>query len=241
MQIFTKTDVGKSRVDNQDAFLAGKLSEDTAFAVVCDGMGGANAGKLASETGVKLISDYIIKSFRKNMDSEKIIKMLRNSIVNANIVIYDMSLKNPELAGMGTTAVAAVVNKNAAVIAHVGDSRAYLIGDNITQLTRDHSVVQSLIESGKLSPEEAKSHPRKNVITRAIGAEEEVNADCCEISLKEGESVLICTDGLTNFIETQDIYRIFKNTEINGVANALVNLANDNGGQDNITVVTLTR
>ena len=98
MQIFSKTDVGRVRTDNQDAFLAGKLNDETVFAVVCDGMGGANAGKLASETAVKLISDYIIKSFRKSMDSDSLMKMLRSVIINANIEIYDMSLKNPELA-----------------------------------------------------------------------------------------------------------------------------------------------
>lgn len=241
MQIFSKTDVGKVRIDNQDAFLAGKLNDETVFAVVCDGMGGANAGKLASETAVKLISDYIIKSYRKNMDSSSLMKMLRSAIVNANIEIYDMSLKNPELAGMGTTAVAAVVSSDTAVITHVGDSRAYLIGDDVTQITRDHSVVQSLIESGKLSLEEAKFHPRKNVITRAIGAEEDVSADCNEVTLKKGESLLLCTDGLTNLVETQDIYKIFKDTEIALIADKLVNLANSGGGNDNITVVILTK
>ena len=134
-----------------------------------------------------------------------------------------------------------LLKENTAVIAHIGDSRAYKIAEGITQITTDHSVVHSLIEDGKLTPEEAKFHPRKNVITRAIGAEEDVSADCDEVTLKKGDSLLLCTDGLTNFVETQDIYKIFKDTEIALVADKLVNLANTGGGNDNITVVILTK
>lgn len=241
MQIFSKTDAGKIRTDNQDAYLAGKLTDEIVFAVVCDGMGGANAGRLAGETAVKLISEYIIKSFRKNMNSSQVMKMLRSAIINANIEIYDMALKKPELKGMGTTAVVVVVIGETAVIAHVGDSRAYLVGEDITQITTDHSIVQSLIESGKLSPEDAKFHPRKNVITRAIGAEEDVAVDCEETTIKSGETLLICTDGLTNSVEIKDIHKVFETTDIPSVAEELVNLANASGGKDNITVVTLTQ
>lgn len=240
MQIFSKIDIGKMRSSNQDAYFTGELSDGSVFAVVCDGMGGANAGNIASESAVKIISEYILKSYRTNMGSSDLEKMLINAISSANIEIYDMSLKSPELSGMGTTVVVSVMRGNTAVIAHVGDSRAYLINDDIKQLTRDHSVVQSLVEKGELTPNEAKVHPRKNVITRALGAEENVMCDSDIISIKDGETLLLCTDGLSNFIESSEMLNIFKNEKIEDVAEILVDTANNNGGGDNIAVVTIT-
>lgn len=240
MQIFSKTDIGMVRSSNQDAYFTGELSDGAVFAVVCDGMGGANAGNIASESAVKIISEYLLKSYRTNMDFTDIEKMLNNAISSANIEIYDMSLKSPELSGMGTTAVVALIKENNAVIAHVGDSRAYHIGDDIKQLTRDHSVVQSLVEKGELTPTEAKIHPRKNVITRALGAEENIVSDSDIIDVGVGESLLLCTDGLSNFVEASEILNIFKNKNIEDVAEILVDTANKNGGGDNIAVVTVT-
>lgn len=240
MQIFSKIDIGKMRSSNQDAYFTGELSDGSVFAVVCDGMGGANAGNIASESAVKIISEYILKSYRTNMGSSDLEKMLINAISSANIEIYDMSLKSLELSGMGTTVVVSVMRGNTAVIAHVGDSRAYLINDDIKQLTRDHSVVQSLVEKGELTPNEAKVHPRKNVITRALGAEENVMCDSDIISIKDGETLLLCTDGLSNFIESTEMLNIFKNEKIEDVAEILVDTANNNGGGDNIAVVTIT-
>ena len=241
MQIFCKTDIGRVRSSNQDAYFVKQLENGVVLAIVCDGMGGANAGNIASELAVKNISDYIIRSYRNGMDSSDIVRMLKNAVTSANIIMYDRSLKSPELSGMGTTAVAAVVTEDFAVISHVGDSRAYLISDKAEQITCDHSVVQSLIESGKLTQEEAKFHPRKNIITRAIGTEGEVTADFSEVTLKKGDSLLLCTDGLTNFVEPQDIYNIFKSADTADPAERLADLANRNGGGDNITVVAVTK
>ena len=204
MQINSKTDKGKVRETNQDSFFCCEMPDGAVLAIVCDGMGGANAGNIASETAVKRITEYTLSSYRLGMDSVDIEKVLKNAIVSANIEIYDMALKNPNLSGMGTTAVAAVIRQNTAVIAYVGDSRAYKVSEEIVQLTTDHSVVQSLIENGRLKPEEAKFHPRKNVITRAIGVEENVLADSCEVSLTTGDYLLLCTDGLTNFIDIKE-------------------------------------
>ena len=240
MQIFSKIDIGRMRSSNQDAYFTGELSDGAVFAVVCDGMGGANAGNVASESAVKIISEYILKSYRTNMGFTDIERMLINAISSANIEIYDMSLKSPELSGMGTTAVVTVVRGNSAAIAHVGDSRAYLVNDDIKQLTRDHSVVQSLVEKGELTPNEAKVHPRKNVITRALGAEENIMCDSDIISINNGESLLLCTDGLSNFIEVSEMLNIFKTKKIEDVAEILVDTANENGGGDNIAVVTIT-
>ena len=241
MQIFSKTDRGRVRTDNQDAYFAGKITDDSVFAVVCDGMGGANAGNVASELAVRHISEYVIRSYRDGMDMTDTEKTLKNAIVSANISLYDKAVNNAELAGMGTTAVAAFVKDGTAVIAHVGDSRIYLVNGEIKQLTRDHSVVQSLIESGKITPEDAKVHPRKNVITRALGAEENVAVDSDCLNLSNGDTLLLCSDGLTNFLDDKDILRVFQNNDISAVAERLVETANENGGGDNITVVTVTK
>lgn len=241
MQIFSKTDRGRVRTDNQDAYFAGKITDDAVFAVVCDGMGGANAGNVASELAVRHISEYIIRSYRDGMDMTDTEKTLKNAIVSANISLYDKAVNNAELAGMGTTAVAAFVKDGTAVIAHVGDSRIYLVNGEIKQLTRDHSVVQSLIESGKITPEDAKVHPRKNVITRALGAEENVAVDSDCLNLSNGDTLLLCSDGLTNFLDDKDILTVFQNNDISAVAERLVEEANKNGGGDNITVVTVTK
>jgi serine/threonine protein phosphatase PrpC len=241
LQIFSKTDRGRVRTDNQDAYFAGKITDDSVFAVVCDGMGGANAGNVASELAVRHISEYVIRSYRDGMDMTDTEKTLKNAIVSANISLYDKAVNNAELAGMGTTAVAAFVKDGTAVIAHVGDSRIYLVNGEIKQLTRDHSVVQSLIESGKITPEDAKVHPRKNVITRALGAEENVAVDSDCLNLSNGDTLLLCSDGLTNFLDDKDILKVFQNNDISAVAERLVEEANENGGGDNITVVTVTK
>ena len=241
MRIFSKTDKGRVRSDNQDAYFAGRISDNAVFAVVCDGMGGANAGNVASENAVRHISEYIIRSYRDSMDITELEKTVRNAVTSANIELFDMSASEQSLSGMGTTAVIALIRDGEAVIANVGDSRIYLVNENIKQLTRDHSVVQSLIESGKITPEDAKYHPRKNVITRAIGAEGSVTADSSVIRLNRGDSLLLCTDGLSNYLDDNEILGVFKNTDISAVPEALVEKANLNGGGDNITVVTLSQ
>lgn len=240
MRIFSKTDTGLVRTTNQDAYFAGEIADSAVFAVLCDGMGGANAGNIASETAVKRIYEYVLNSYRRNMTEEDVEKLLKNAVISANIELYDMSVNDPALSGMGTTAVLALIRNGQAVMAHVGDSRIYLVNDGIKQLTRDHSVVQSLIESGKITPEDAKVHPRKNVITRAIGAEEEVAVDTGRLSLESGDALMLCSDGLTNYLETEDILNIFKSTDIEKIPAALVDAANAGGGGDNITVVTVT-
>jgi len=240
LQIYGKTDKGPIRHSNQDAFVTGTLTDGAVYAAVCDGMGGANGGNIASETAARCISEYIRSSYRPTMDSFDIEKMLKNAIVSANIEIYDLSLKREDLSGMGTTVVAVVVKNGNAVIAHVGDSRAYLINEKITQLTRDHSVVQGLVESGKISAQDAKFHPRKNVITRALGVEENVIVDCDEITLGEDSSLLLCTDGMSGYADESDILEVFKMSEAEKIPEALTALAIAGGGGDNITVVVVT-
>lgn len=240
MIINSKSDKGIVRKSNQDAFIAGELAPNITFAVVCDGMGGANAGNLASEIAVKTVSEYLYNSFRENMTTYDIEKVLKNAIASANLLIYNKALKDESLRGMGTTIVACVVLNSTAVFAHVGDSRLYLVNKELKQLTKDHSVVQSLIETGEITPDDAKRHPRKNVITRALGVEADVIADFSELQLSDTDTLLLCTDGLTNYVTEDIILETFNQNSITSVGDKLIELANLNGGGDNITVVTLT-
>ncbi len=240
MIIHSKIDKGVIRHSNQDAFIAGEIAKNFTFAIVCDGMGGANAGNIASEIAVKTVSEYLYNSYRENMTNDDIERVIKSAVSSANLQIFNRASKNEALKGMGTTIAVAVVRDNDVVIAHVGDSRIYLVNDTLTQLTKDHSIVQSLIESGKITPEDASVHPRKNVITRALGVESEVITDTDFLSIKSGESLLLCSDGLTNFVTLNTILQIFKNNNIDVVCDKLVDEANNGGGGDNITVVTLT-
>ncbi len=239
MKFFGKTDIGVMRHSNQDDFKALQLHDGNVFAVVCDGMGGANAGNVASAKAVEVITSFFERSYRSGLDSRGITALLQSAVLSANIEIFDLAKKNSELEGMGTTVVAAFVSKEFIVISHVGDSRAYIINNDVTQLTRDHSVVQSLIESGKLTQDEARVHPRRNVITRALGIEPDVLVDSDEYILKDGECLILCSDGLSNFVNDEDLKTAFENNPLEQLSEILVKIANKNGGGDNITVVTV--
>lgn len=243
MKFASKTDIGHQRRSNQDSYAVGELPYGVGWAVVCDGMGGVGGGNIASSTAVKTISDQISSGWRPGMSSNSIRSLLQSALLAANINVFDMSKSVESLAGMGTTVVAVMISDSVAHIVHVGDSRAYIIGSDkkIRLVTRDHSIVQNLIESGHLTEEEARTHPRKNVITRALGVADELDVDYDEIELDEDESVLLCTDGLTNYAETKEINDIFANAPFMEYPERLVELANKNGGGDNITVVVISR
>ena len=236
MQVFAKTDVGKVRSINQDAFYINTLPNNSVIAIVCDGMGGASAGDIASKTAIEVISQYVVNAYNPDMSSEDITKLLHNAIASANLEVYTLSKKNEQLRGMGTTVVIAVVNENQAVICNVGDSRAYLVNDGMLQITRDHSVVQSLVELGKLSPEEARVHPEKNVITRALGVEENILTDSYCVDLGQDDKLLLCSDGLTNYADEESILSIVNNNALDKTTDLLINQAILGGGRDNVTV-----
>lgn len=240
MKIYSSSDIGLKRSANQDAYIAGEFDNGAAFAVVCDGMGGANAGSVASECAAKIISDYIISSYSPKMNSNSIENMLRAAVDSANTEIVLKAQNDINLKGMGTTVVAVLVCDNLAHIVHVGDSRAYLFtSDGLDQLTVDHSVVQNMIEKGEISESEAKSHPKKNIITRAVGAENTVFCDY-NIAIKpENNILLVCTDGLTNFVSNEEISDVLSNATPDEAAGRLIELANNAGGGDNITVVLI--
>ncbi len=241
MRITAKTDIGKVRSTNQDAYLAGEMSDGMAWAVVCDGMGGAAGGNVASSTAVRMISHVIDECYREGMKSSSIYNMLESAIAGANAYIYDMAMKDESLSGMGTTCVVAIMLDNKVIVAHVGDSRAYIVSKSgkLRQLTRDHSMVQDLLENGTLTAEEAQSFPGKNIITRAIGVDSRVAVDFAEDTYDEDDILLLCTDGLTNFVTDEEIVSVTTDANCFEYAERLVNLANENGGGDNITVVSI--
>lgn len=240
MRIISKTDVGKVRTSNQDSYAAGEFQNGVAWAVVCDGMGGNAGGNIASSTAVKSISEKITMGYRDGMTSSSIKNLLITAITNANYEVYDMANANAELKGMGTTVVAAIITPGTVYVSHVGDSRAYLVSKSeIRQITKDHSVVQDMVEKGEITPDEAKIHPRKNLITRALGVDEEVKADFLAEDTTSDDVLLICTDGLTNFVDQSDIYRVVCDEPYTDFADTLVDMANKNGGADNITVVAV--
>lgn len=242
MRIVAKTDKGIVRENNQDAYAAGEFSDEVAWSVVCDGMGGAAGGNIASALAVKVISDKINASYRDNMRDMSIKNMLDSALTAANIEVYDFAEARPELLGMGTTAVCAVVRDNQAYIAHAGDSRAYVISDNkIKQITTDHSMVQDLLSRGKITSEEAENHPNKNIITRAVGVDKSIEIDFEQVDLNDDDILLLCTDGLSNYVSNDEIIKIMSDGKKYAFADRLINKANKNGGGDNITVVIISK
>ncbi len=233
MKYAYSTDVGKRRTNNEDAVFANNLDAEANVYIVADGMGGHNAGEVASKNVIQIVSSILNE--QEAITQELIIK----AIESANKSIFEMSKENKELSGMGTTVVVAVTAEKQFTIAHVGDSRAYLITKaGIQVLTMDHSWVQELINTGALTQSEAKDHPQKNVITRAIGIDKDVKVDVLQGEWNEGEILLLCSDGLNTHVEDNEIYDIIsQSSDIEIAVAELIDLANNRGGSDNITVV----
>ena len=238
MKLFGKTDIGLVRETNQDAFSFGSFDDGNCWAVVCDGMGGVSGGQVASEICVEKVSEAIKRSYRKGITLSSAKNLLTTAINAANSAVFKEAQENIELKGMGTTVVAVLVLGSIAVIAHVGDSRAYLINDEINQITKDHSFVQLLIDTGKITEEEAKVHPDRNVITRAVGIEHVVDVEIDIVDINDNDKLLICTDGLNGYVPDADILKIIKEYG-DSSTEKLVKTANDAGGRDNVTVVML--
>lgn len=239
MNISAKTDIGAFRDSNQDDYQAGLFENGDAWAVVCDGMGGVSGGQVASSLCIDKTVNAIKRSYREDMTVNNVKNMLVSAINAANSYVFDESLKDRELKGMGTTIVAVVIVNNIAVVAHVGDSRAYIVNDTIKQITKDHSYVQLLVDNGKITLEEAENHPDKNIITRAIGIEGFVDVDVDIVDIKDEDILLLCTDGLNGYVRDDDILKTVKEYG-DSSTEKLVETANLNGGHDNITVVLIS-
>ena len=240
MKIVAKTDKGLVRSSNQDAYAVGELPGEVAWAVVCDGMGGEAGGNIASALAVKVISEKITSAYNEKMRDASIKNLLDSAICAANIEVYDMAYSRPDLQGMGTTVVAVIVRDKTAFIAHAGDSRAYIVSDDtIQQITTDHSLVQNMVDRGEITAEQAQHHPKKNLITRAVGVEKRIDIDFSEIDLNDNETLILCTDGLSNFVTNKEMIDDIKDGQYYAFADRLVKRANKNGGGDNITVVAI--
>lgn len=238
MQTVSSTNIGKVRSTNQDAFSLCSLADGAFLAVVCDGMGGANGGNVASQIAVAKVEQHIRDNYSSELDAHGVKLLMRSALYTANTAIYEMTKQEPELSGMGTTVVAMILKDGVAHIMHIGDSRAYLLNHRtILQLTRDHSVVQVMLENGQITRQQAKNHPKKNLITKALGVEIAIQPDYQEKQLETGDCILICTDGLSNMVDEETILHLYAQTDFDHFADTLVQAANQAGGHDNITVV----
>ena len=238
MILLGKTDTGIVRPSNQDNFALREFPDGGSFAIVCDGMGGYAGGNVASEIAVNVATETVEASLPVTHPEG----VLKNAIDKANNMIFAATMKDEALANMGTTAVAVWVSNGMATVAHVGDSRAYLFREGcLRQLTHDHSMVQMMIDNGSITPEEARTHPYKNVITRVVGKDTLPEISFVTEVLKAGDAILICTDGLTNMLQDSEIEGILSApAEItSAVCDTLIDAANKNGGTDNITAVIM--
>ncbi|MBQ7689140.1 MAG: Stp1/IreP family PP2C-type Ser/Thr phosphatase [Clostridia bacterium] len=240
MKYAYQTDKGMKRQSNQDACVAFCPDAHACFAIVCDGMGGSNAGDVASLMAVNTVYERVKAAWRTDMTAQSVQNLLLTSITAANICVYDASAANKELFGMGTTVVAAVVIEKTLVIAHAGDSRAYVFDGALHAVTRDHSVVQELVDSGMITAAQAGKHPEKNFITRALGVEEHIEIDFFDMQLQGTEKILLCSDGLTNFVSEAEICEILDKSDVQDAPQRLIDRANANGGGDNITAVIIS-
>ena len=231
------TDIGLRRSHNEDSYYSFGGNKYY-YSMVADGMGGHLAGELASNMAINKIKEYIMKHLKDDMDCFQVGEVVKRAFEAANTAVYEYAKRNLNVMGMGTTVTFAMIYDGKLISANVGDSRTYIISDKeIRQITRDHSYVAELVAHGQITPEQAKNHPKRNYITRAIGTEETVKVDVKIISYNN-ETVLLCSDGLSNMVKDNEIQTVVKNKKNLGrCAHRLVKLANRRGGTDNITVV----
>lgn len=240
MKTVGSSDKGKLRVRNEDAYRFGYFDDGSAWGVVCDGMGGVHGGQLASNIAINMVSDKIKLCYTQSMPVTSLENLLLSAITTANVTVFDRGIYDNSLKGMGTTIVATIIKNSTACIAHVGDSRAYKISEeSIEQITRDHSLVQEMLDKGQITKEEFENNPIKNIITRAMGVGEEIDVEFDFVELKKDEAILMCSDGLSGMINEEKIHEIYKTTEFDKLTEKYIQAANDNGGLDNITVVVM--
>ncbi|MBR6472295.1 MAG: Stp1/IreP family PP2C-type Ser/Thr phosphatase [Firmicutes bacterium] len=239
MHVGFKSDKGIMRPSNEDACFV--LLPDKVY-VLADGVGGGNSGEIASRTAVSEIANYVVRHPIKHVyDTMEIVAYLKDAIDKANKKIYEMAKNHSENFGMATTTIVVHIRKGKAYIANIGDSRVYLFRDyELTQLTEDHTYVNSLVRAGILSREEAEHDERKNVIIKALGAEYDVEPDFYQVDLKENDILICCSDGLYDEVSPEEIIDVINEKEnMSDLARELISRANENGGRDNITIISL--
>ncbi len=242
MRVDFRTDIGAVRQSNQDSCECGLFSPDSAWAIVCDGMGGANGGNVASSVALEKMKELLTTGFDENMSRENIKALMLNALAKANDAVYSMSMKQSNLRGMGTTGVLLIAAKGLLHVAHVGDSRAYLRDkDGLRQITVDHSYVQDLVNLGQITKEEARFHPQRNIITRVLGVHEEVSCDYSVFDFIPGDLALACSDGLSIYVDEAQLSKYIEKYGQDGKAlsDELIKFAVKSGGSDNITVAVI--
>ena len=239
MQCWGLTDPGCVRKQNQDAYRMERLDRNNLLCVVCDGMGGAKSGNIASTLAVEVFVEEIRRCWKPGMDAEKTDQMLRSAVKLANFTVFDQAAQFEEFDGMGTTLVAVLIQGKKATVVNVGDSRAYGIDrSGIRQITKDHSLVQMMVDRGDLTPETAKSYPGKNFITRAIGTEPLVMCDIYHREMNRGDFLLLCSDGLSNLMDDQEIlFEVVHGVNKQQCCKRLLNIAKNRGAPDNVTSI----
>lgn len=241
MQSWGLSDPGSVRKQNQDAYQIEQLDRSTLLCIVCDGMGGAKSGNIASTLAADVFVEEVRRTWKPLMDQEKIDQMLRGAVKLANFTVFDQAQQFEEFDGMGTTLVAVLVRGRKATVINVGDSRAYHIDRNgIRQVTKDHSLVQMMVDRGDLTPEVAKSYPGKNFITRAIGTEPTVLCDIFHLDVSKGDFLLLCSDGLSNLMDDQEIlFEVVHGVNKQHCCKRLLNIAKNRGAPDNVTSILI--
>lgn len=243
MIAFGTTDKGKVRAANQDAFRLCVSPDGTyVLAALCDGMGGVHGGELAAKLAADAFMQYAGDALRGDGAADAA-QLLREASAYANLKVYDRAFRDDACRGMGTTLVAALVRETDAAVVNIGDSRCYWLADGqLQQVTRDHSLVQSMVDRGLITEEEARSHPRKNVIMRAVGLERMIRSDIFRLDMRPGDALLLCSDGLSNLVEMQEMEALLKSGRSEeAVCETLLQLALDRGAPDNVTIVLVRR
>ena len=239
MQYWGLTDPGCTRSQNQDAYQMEMLDKHTLLCVICDGMGGAKSGNVASTLAIDVFTQEVKRTYQSGMSDKELDWMLRNAVKLANFTVYDQAKQFEEFDGMGTTLVAALIRGKTATIVNVGDSRGYYIDeDGIRQVTTDHSLVQMMVSRGELTAEQAKTYPGKNFITRAIGTEAVAECDIFTCKLKKKACIFLCTDGLTNLLDEQEIlFEVAHEEDKEQCCQRLLDIAKRRGAPDNVTSI----
>ena len=240
MEAFAKTDIGKARDMNQDYYYISPEQSLINLYILADGMGGYTGGEIASKLATISAKNYIESNFEETLtEKEEIVKLIKDSMEYANMVVYEKSKENKELEGMGTTLEVCLIYNNIVYIGHIGDSRIYIQREEkLKKLTIDHSYVEKLVKDGTITKEEAINHPKKNMLTKALGCMAFVEVDVTEVDLHKDDIILICSDGLTNMVEEETINNVIKE-DYKSAPEKLIELANNNGGYDNITALVI--
>ena len=241
MQAWGLTDAGNVREQNQDDFRIVKLKDDALLCVVCDGMGGARSGNVASKLASEVFSEEVKRSFSTQLTLNETQRVLYAAVTLANISVYEHAQLSDEYKGMGTTLVAALVYEKGTLVVNVGDSRAYHIDpDDVHCITVDHSVVEMMVRRGELTHEQAKSHPSKNLITRAIGTAPQVFADVFHVEMGKNDCILLCTDGLSNEMADQEIlFEVVHGARKDDCCQRLLEIVKERGAPDNVTSILI--